>query len=212
MKEIPYDEWQRKEHCEFYKNSDIPFYSTSFQLDVKNLYAYAKKKQISFYYAAIYVVTKAVNQIEEFKTRLRGDRVIIYDSLIPSFTDLEKGSKLHKIVKSEVKGTIEEYCKITRERSEGQAHYFPTQEEEASDNYIFVSCLPWFSFSSITNPLTLDKDDFIPRINWGKFEKKEETGEILMPFSIQLNHRAADGIQIAEFIEALKAEMNLLTT
>lgn len=212
MREIPLSDWKRKEHCEFYKNADIPYYSTSFQLDVAKLYNYTKKNQLSFYYSTIYIVTKAVNRIEEFKTRLREDKVIIYDSLIPSFTDLEKGSKLHKIVKSEVKGTIEEYCKITKERSEKQDYFFPSEQEEANDNYIFISCLPWFSFSSITNPFTLNKDDFVPRINWGKFEKNEKSGEILMPFSIQLNHRVADGIQIAEFIEAFNIEMNHLTT
>lgn len=68
------------------------------QLDVTHFYEYVKQNELSFYYSMIYATTTIMNQIENFRYKIRGEEVFLIDRLIPSFTDLKPDSELFHIV------------------------------------------------------------------------------------------------------------------
>ena len=72
---------------------------------------------------------------------------------------------------------------------------------EDSDEWIFLSCLPWLRFTAMSNPNS-GPDDCIPRISWGKFFEHDSIW--LMPVSVQVHHALVDGIHVGRFFEMLE--------
>ena len=58
----------------------------------------------------------------------------------------------------------------------------------------------------LTNEMDDDPDDSIPRITWGKFEARE--GRLLLPCSVQLNHRLLDGWHLGQLLTDLQRELD----
>jgi len=74
----------------------------------------------------------------------------------------------------------------------------PTLEDEpGSDNLLFMSSIPWISFSQITHPIHMHPVDSVPRITWGKYFI--ESGRMKMPLSIQVHHGLMDGVHVGRF-------------
>jgi len=74
----------------------------------------------------------------------------------------------------------------------------PTLEDEPGrDDLLYMTAIPWVSFTSLMHPLDLDPVDSVPRLAWGKFF---EDGECLkMPLSVQAHHALMDGIHMGRF-------------
>ena len=68
MKKIDMKSWERRELYEFFSGMSWPFYSVTFQVDVTEVYQYAKREGLSFYYALVWLCTKACNQVENFRS------------------------------------------------------------------------------------------------------------------------------------------------
>jgi chloramphenicol O-acetyltransferase type A len=69
-----------------------------------------------------------------------------------------------------------------------------------TDEWIFLSCLPWINFTAMTNPHG-GPDDCIPRITWGKIVERHSKWK--MPVSVQAHHALIDGIHMGKFYQAL---------
>lgn len=74
----------------------------------------------------------------------------------------------------------------------------PTVEDEpGQDALLFMTAIPWVSFTSFMHPLHLHPADSVPRFAWGKFF---EEGKLLkMPLSVQGHHALMDGIHMGRF-------------
>ena len=51
------------------------------------------------------------------------------------------------------------------------------EDEKGRDDFIFMSAMPWISFTSVMHPMHYHPVDSIPRIAWGKYEKKENRAQ-----------------------------------
>ena len=90
MQWIDQNTWPRAEHFALFSGVSNPFYSTTFRVDVTNLYDYTKARGISFYYSLTYLVTQAINRVENFLYVLEEGKVGLLERRIPSFTDMKK--------------------------------------------------------------------------------------------------------------------------
>lgn len=200
--------WQRKEHFDFFSRAaDSPLYDVTTQLDVTHFHEYVKQNELSFYYSMIYATTTIMNQIENFRYKIRGEEVFLIDRLIPSFTDLKPDSELFHIVTLDLEEELHAFVNKAKKVSEEQQSYFPDSKYQ-SDEMIQFSCLPWFSFTNLGNELSLDRDDSIPKVTWGKFEKRDD--RLLLPYSVQVNHRLVDGLHLGKLINQLQDFLNEL--
>jgi len=163
MQKVEISTWPRAELFRFFSGVSQPFYSVTFRVDVTNLHAYAKAHGISFYYALGYLVTDAVNSVENFRYTIRDGKVWLLDERTPSFTDLNPGSEQFHIVTLPKRGTLSEFCHAIREKSAAQTVFLDTSTQ--SDALIYISCTPWFDMTSCTNERDFDRDDNIPRIS-----------------------------------------------
>ena len=144
MENINIDTWKRKQHFEFFRNVTYPIYKIGINLDVTELYKFVKENNLSFYYTMIYCATKTMNQQEDFLYKIRDKGIIKHDYLNPSFTDLDKGSDLFKIVTVEMKDNLYDFVKSASAKSKNQKDYFIYQFE-GRDDLIYFSCfIPYF--------------------------------------------------------------------
>lgn len=200
MRKIDPNTWPRRDIFDFFSKISNPFYSVTFNVDVTEAYAYAKRSGLSFYYALVYLVTRAINSVEAFRYALIDGELVLLDERSPSFTDLKKGSESFHIVTMPCKGDIAEFCFDAKRRSAGQTTFLSTDKEGA--DLIYFSCLPWIELTALTNERDFDPDDAIPRVSWGKFHERE--GRKILGMSLELNHRFTDGVHIGKFAEALQ--------
>ena len=199
--------WPRREHYAFFAPMSNPFYSLTFPVDVTTLKSYTKRNKISFYYSLVYLVTKAMDQVEAFRYKCRGDEIVLHDHLIPSFTDLKPGSELFHITTLEAGEDMAGFCRRAGEASRAQTKFI-NNGPWPGDQLIYFTCQPWFPITSLTNERDLNPEDSVPRVAWGKYEEKD--GRLVLSMSLELNHRLVDGVHVGQFYQRLNALMEAL--
>lgn len=207
MKKIDLEKWDRIEHYRLFSGIAHPCYSVTFKLDVTRLRFYAREKDLSFYLSLIYLSVQAMNAIENFRYKIRGEEVVLIDELIPGFTDMKKDSELFHIVVCPADGTLEEFCKKAKTQSDAQTSFMVSHPYE-DDTLIHASSLPWMEITALTNENEHNPNDSIPRIAWGKYG--EYNGKFELNYTIEVNHRLVDGIHLGKFYTRLQALINAL--
>ena len=198
--------WPRREIYGFFSKMSQPFYSVTFKVDVTRLRAFVKEQGLSFYYALIYLTTKAVNQVENFRYAIEDGEVVLLDERLPSFTDRHPDTDLFHIVNMPPAGDdIAAFCRAAKEKSAAQAGFL---EREDTPDLIFLTCVPWVELTGLTNERDFDPDDTMPRIAWGKYA--EHDGRWSLQMSLELNHRFLDGLHVGRFYEALTGMIEAL--
>lgn len=206
MEVINLNTWDRKIHFDFFRRMDYPQYSICNNIDITNFLFKLKEMDISFYYGMIYAATYALNQVKEFKYRIRGDKVILHKIIHPSFTDMTAGSELFKMVAVDMEDNIKNFVVKAKKKADNQKDYFVIKDVEGRDDLIYITCIPWMSFTNLSHTISFNKDDSIPRLAWGKYF--EDGGRMLMPFSVQAHHSFVDGIHMGKYFEVLQKYLN----
>ena len=65
----------------------------------------------------IFAANQAINEVEEFRYRIRGDQVILHDTVHASFTDMTEGSDLFKIVIADMEADMSHTISLNRDDS-----------------------------------------------------------------------------------------------
>ena len=73
------------------------------------------------------------------------------------------------------------------------------KDERERDNRLYMTAIPWVSFTSFMHPLNLSPADSVPRFAWGKFF--QEGGELKMPLSVQGHHALMDGLHMGRYFD-----------
>lgn len=203
MQRINISTWARKDAYEANSRLANPFCSMTFELDVTNLYRYTHEKKISFYHSMVYLVTKAVNQVDAFHYIVENGEVYRVDKREPSMTELRKGEEQYYCVyvPYEEGMDMETFCREAARRRDEQRVFIDMVHENSS--LIYISCLPWMDILSVTNPMNDDPDDSVPRIVWGKYIQKD--GRYRLHMSLEVNHRLLDGLHAGRFYQAMCA-------
>ena len=206
MREIDLATWKRAMHCQIFRNSVQPQYCVTFELDITNFLQKIKERGYSFTFSFVFAVTKCANEIEEFRCRFWEGKPVIYDKINTSFTYLDDGSELFKVVNVEMQDTIEEYVSLAAKTVREQTEYFTGPME--NDIYQFSS-FPWVSFTHISHTESGKKDNATPMIDWGKYFIRDE--KVMLPFSVQVHHSFVDGVHIGKLAKLLQDYLNCFT-
>lgn len=194
MREIDLKNWYRKDFYEFYTSAySIPLFHVYSQIDVTNVYHFAKMNNISFYFALGHIFHTALGSIEEFSIRIRDNKLVIDDCDDISFICLEDGAKMFKIICVPYQPDIVAFCKSAKEILANQKEFIAKTEQKNQLEY--VTCQPWRE-CTITNPYDSNRDDFITRLSWDKI-KTDADGKKTVTVSFGANHRVIDGLLVA---------------
>ena len=202
MKIIDLENWERKTHYLFFKRMDYPQYLICKNIDITNFLAILKEKELSFYFAMIFAATYAIKHTDAFKYRIEGDNVVYHEMIHPSFTAMSEGTDLFKMVTVDMKENMETFIESARKKADSQKEYFVFKDLEGRTDLIYITCIPWVSFTNVSHTVSFNKDDAVPRLAWGKYF--EEGDKVLMPFSVQAHHSFVDGIHMGQYFDALQ--------
>lgn len=201
----------RGKYFDFFKGGFVfPHFAITNQVDVSKLYKFCKKKKLPFFHAFLYYVTKTVNQFPEFRQRIRKTGEIFeYKHVYPSFTYVQKSGGFG-FSPLEHEEDFLKFIKMSKDTGE----FLSKNDRDMSwdtdwDFFIYVSCMPSISFTSVQHPIHKGFEDSVPRFVWGKFSTLN--GKYFLPFSVQVHHALMDGVHVGDFLNKLQSNVDDLS-
>lgn len=201
MKTLDLDTWPRKNAFEFFSQYDTPQFNICANVTITQTYRFLKNNGVNRFTAIMWLVCHAANDIKEIRYRIRGESVVEHDVVHPSFTWLNDDNTL-TFCMAQYNPDVVVFFNNVQESVNGRSPNPMLADQRTMDNILYISCLPWVDFTSISHPTKMDDTCAIPRISWGKFTK--EKNEWRMPVSLQLHHGLADGYHSGQFFDALQ--------
>ena len=196
MRHIDMQTWSRREHFKVFSAFDHPHAGLCANVDMTTFYPVVKQRGYSITVSISYVLSRAANEIPEFRYRIQGRDVVEHEIVHPSITLLTHGDLFSFCTL----GYIEDFSEFAARAAEriGYVQAHPTLEDEPDqDDLLYMTAIPWVSFTSCMHPTHLHQGDSVPRFAWGKFF---EDGKLLkMPLSVQVHHALMDGIHMGRF-------------
>lgn len=205
--EINIENWNRKEHFQFFDSFDDPYFGITTNLDCTNLYKEAKKKNIPFNSLLLHTIMETVNKTEEFKIRIEDDKLFIYNKINISSTIMRDDNMFCFSYFDHDKNFEQFQLNLEKETTERKkTKGLPLDDNNGRIDVIHYSAVPWFSFTEMHHPLSLKGNRGIPKISVGKYFTENEILKI--PISISVHHGIMDGYHVGKFLEELQKEMN----
>ena len=201
MKLIDIENWKRKDHYNFFRQVDYPHFNICGNIDITKFYKYIKENELPFFISILYASTKTANSIKEFKLRIRGDKVIEHETVNPSFTIITD-EEVFSFCRSNYTDNFNEFKTNTLKEIEKVKNNISIEDEPGQDDLLYITSIPWISFTNITHPIQMNPVDSIPRIAWGKYF--EEGGNIKLPISVDVHHALVDGVHIGQYFNIIQ--------
>jgi chloramphenicol O-acetyltransferase type A len=200
MNVIDMETWSRKSQFEFFKQLPAPHFSITSNVQVADLVCLRDLEGISLFNAFLYCIMTAANAVPELRLRFRGNTVVEHDVVHASATVPIDGDRfafcsIRYVPEWE---TFNTSCVNSLEKAKNQTEL--QEHIDDSDEWIFLSCLPWMSFTALTNP-NGGPDDCIPRISWGKLDGQGSNWTI--PVCVQVHHALVVGLHVGKFYDVL---------
>ena len=195
---IDVETWPRKDAYRLFSRGYLPYFAVTTPLDVTELRRFTKKEGLSFYRAMVYIVARAMNELEPFRLRIRKDGIAVCETVSPSYTTAGRDGSFGISDVEYLPGeTMADFCRRALEKEAGQREQMVVQDD-VRDDLIFISSVPWFVTTSVLQEQPTNPDDSFPRVLWDQVH--EEKGRQLVNFTAQLNHRLLDGSHVRDLL------------
>ena len=197
-KEIDLATWKRKDIFNLFKTYADPYFNTTFEVDVSNLYRQCRYKGFSFFLCSLYLSNKAASSVEGFKLRFKKDQVVCYDKLDLGSTILLPDNTFTFCYFNYEK-ELTSFLKNGQKAIETLKSDGAFEPKDDKDDLIHYSVLPWIRLSSFKNARRGDPKDAIPKIVFGKVT--DVGNKKMMPVNVELHHAMADGYDLGLYYE-----------
>jgi chloramphenicol O-acetyltransferase type A len=196
MRQIDIQTWERREHFNLFRTFDHPHFNMCANMDLTKFYPAVKARGLSFTVALVYILTRAANAIPEFRLRIRGEEVVEYDIVHPSITILVDEDRF-SFCTFDYAEDFKLFAANAEEMIACVKENLTLEDPPDRNKLLFMSAIPWVSFTSFMHPIHLDPADSIPRFAWGK--TFEEGDSLKMPLSVQAHHALMDGVHMGRY-------------
>lgn len=201
-------QWKRREHFELYRHFANPFFSITAQVDASSTRRVCDEPGgPSFFLATVFLALRAANEIEAFRTRVRGEGAWIHDQVSITPTVL-RSDETFAFSRLEPAPTFEEFETRSRVTVAGAKEIKPLASVLPDDDVIYHSTLPWVRFTSFTNAIGGGSDS-VPRVVFGKCV--EDGGRWPMPVGVEVHHAVVDGLDVGRFFGKFEAGLRDFT-
>lgn len=209
MKIIDLDSWPRRAQFETFRHFDYPHFNVTASIDMESMLPVAREHPTSLTVIITYLLARTANHFPHFRWRIRGDEVIEHEIVHPSITILTPDD-------------LFSFCTImyspdfpifaaAAESQIAHVREHPTLEDEPyEDNLLYMTSIPWISFTSFMHPIHMTPPDSVPRIAWGKIHTMDNRHH--MPLSVQGHHALMDGLHVGQYFEHLQESCDNLTS
>jgi chloramphenicol O-acetyltransferase type A len=204
LRTIDMQNWPRRQHFQFFSSYDHPHFGLCANVDVTAFYPVVKQRGLSFTVATVYVLTRASNAVPEFRYRIRGQEVVEHEVVHPGFTVLVDEDVFSFCVVDYAEDFLEFATSAAARIASVKEN--PWVERVESDDLLYMTAIPWVSFTNILHPMHLEPADSIPRFAWGKFF---QDGDLLkMPLAVQGHHALMDGVHMGKYYDTVQSYLH----
>ena len=205
MRYIDLETWPRRDHFRFFNGFGFPHFSLCANVDVTAFYPFVKQLGVSFTVATVYAIARAANAIPEFRYRIRGEAVVEHEIVHPSTTILVSDD-VFSFCTIEYAAEFSQFAARAAERIASVKENLVVEDKVGQDELLYMTPVPWVSFTNLMHPLQLYPTDSVPRLAWGKFFKE---GDFLkMPLSVQGHHAVMDGLHAGRFYAEIQTYLS----
>jgi chloramphenicol O-acetyltransferase type A len=205
MKPVDIENWSRKDIYKYFKDYKDPFFNLTANLDVTELYRFCKAKNLSFSLANLFYSLKTVNEIREFKIRLKDGELVEFETIHATMT-IAQQDETFSFCYFEMKDDIFEFNETGKAAVEKYTHLKTFEVERHRVDLIYSSVIPWVSFTSFKHAGRLDNNFTIPRMVWGKMF--DDRSRKKMPHSVEVHHAIADGFHVGKYFLSLQEKLS----
>jgi len=206
FKLIDTSSWKRKPYFDHYFNQIRCTYSITVNIDITNVLSFKDRNKVKLYPLLIYVISKAVNKYEEFRTAIndRGE-IGVWETLSPCYTVFHKDSESFSNIWTEWNDDLNLFLSNFEQDSKrfGQIDSIDAKPNTPA-NVFPISSLPWTTFTGFNLNIFADGTYLLPIFTYGKYFK--DGNRYLIPLSIQVHHAVCDGFHVSRLINEIQQE------
>ncbi len=207
MKIIDIENWNRKEHFEFFSKMASPYFGITTEVDCTKAYINAKESGHSFFAYYLHKSMLAVNSVEELRLRIVDKQVVLFERINAGATVGRANgtfgfifvnfSDNFEIFNNELQNEIQIVLNSTGLR---------LNDDDIKKDLIRHSTIPWTTFSGLLHPTNFDKTESVPKITFGKFNIRD--GKKYLPVSIEAHHGLVDGFHLAKYLSEFQRQLD----
>ena len=201
MRVIDMQTWPRREHFKAFNANPQPHFSMTANLEVTDFYRAVKFSGASYTVAMMYAIARAANAIPEMRCRIRGESVVEHEVVHPSATILAE-DELFRFCNVEYTEDFQEFAQRVVQVIAYVRGHPGLVDDHGRDDYLFMTAIPWVSFTSFSHPGHLHPANSIPQFAWGK--RFDEGALLKMPLTVMVHHAVVDGLHVGRFYEKIQ--------
>jgi chloramphenicol O-acetyltransferase type A len=196
----------RRAHFDYFNAFANPYVGVTVEVDITPLMDWRSKNGAPFFLSLLYHVAQAANSVPEFRQRIREGKILEFPRCPTSHTVAKAdGTYAYCVLESNI--PFDEFLPIAINAQEKCRECGTIEEYDSAIASFFVSSVPWISYTGLVQPTPYPADSNV-RISWGKYFQRN--GRTIIPMSLLCHHALVDGRHLAQFYDALRAEMDKL--
>jgi len=183
--------------------------SMTARIDVTELVSYSKATHTRFYLNFLYILSTVLNSRDDYRMGYlwETDQLICYDVIHPTQYVFHEDTETCTPVYTEYCPDYEAfYAGALRDVEAAKRTREYGLDAKNHPNWFDASYISWLSYDSLNIELPDGYLFFAPIVNWGRY--REESGRLVMPVTVRLNHAIADGYLVANVFRLLQREMD----
>ncbi|NND15569.1 MAG: chloramphenicol acetyltransferase, partial [Eudoraea sp.] len=153
MKKIQFSNPHRKKHFEFFKAMNHPHFNVTVPVDITEFKKYLSENELPFSLSVVYFLSRAANEIAEFRWRIRDDEVVEHEAVHPSYTVSTESADVFSFCTVPYSSGYKQFIRQAKEIQERMWQNPDLEDEEGRDDYLFLSALPWIRFTSMQHAM-----------------------------------------------------------
>jgi chloramphenicol O-acetyltransferase type A len=205
MRFIDLPTWPRRKHFEVYNAFDYPHINLCANVEITAFQVFVKQHALSLNITLTYLFARVANAIPEFRQRIRERQVVEHEVVHPSTTILTEGDLFSFCTIP----YVEDYATFAPQAAQiiARVKAQPRLEDEpGQDDLLYMTSIPWVSFTSLQHPIHMHPVDSVPRISWGKVFAEGKA--LKLPLSVQVHHALLDGVHIGRYYTQVQAYLD----
>ena len=207
MQLLDLENWNRKEHFEFFSRMEEPYFGICLDVEVTKAYDFCKSNDISFFLYYHYLSTKAVNEVAAFKYRIDGKQVVIHDTIhVNTIVIREDTSFCFVYIQYSPDFKTFEQMALQRMAEVEQTTGIGLSKNTSRPDAIHYSAIPWIKFTGLTHARSFSFPDSVPKISFGKMYQEGEQRK--MPIAIYVHHGLVDAYHVGLYVDCFQELLN----
>lgn len=173
-------------------------------INIEALLTLCRKMAIQLYPAMIYLITTAVNQIEELRIDYNEqDQLGIWNFRSPSYTVFHPDDKTFSNIWTSYDKNFSTFnCAYLQDIGQyGNIKCFLAKGEEPKNTFP-ISCIPWVNFTSFNLNIYDNGNYLSPIFTIGKYS--QDNNKTMIPISVQVHHAICDGYHAGLLFDTIK--------